>query len=474
MSIEERTIHFTGIGGAGMSGLAEIVHRLGHAVSGSDARLSPVTARLAALGISVVEGHAATNLPVGARALVITSAVRADNPELLEARRRGLPVLLRGELLAELMRTRRGVAIAGSHGKTTTSSILAAICLEAGLDPSVVIGGSVPAMGGANARLGGGNLLVCESDESDGSFLLLTPTHAAITNIDREHLEHYGTFEAVQDAFVAFANRISWEGALAVCVDDPNVVAALPRIRRRVIGYGCAEAAQLRVIDSITTASGISFRLEQDGRPLGAFAAPLLGRHNILNATAAIALALELGIDGETIRTALASFRGPGRRMERKGAEAGVTVIDDYGHHPSEIRATLQALRVAAAPGRLCVLFQPHRYTRTRALLDEFAGSFTEAAVVRVVDIYAASEDPIAGVSSEALVEKIRAAGHPDARYAGSLTSAAELAAAEALPGDTVLTLGAGSITQAGELVLGHLRSADRGAGHQRKETPVG
>jgi len=461
-----QTIHFTGIGGTGMSGLAEILHQLGVAVRGSDLHLSPVTERLIRLGIPVVEGHAAANLPAELDALVITSAVSQDNPELVEARRRGLPILLRGELLAELMRPRRGVAIAGSHGKTTTSTMVASICLAAGLDPTIVIGGSVPALAGANGRLGKDDFLVCESDESDGSFLWLMPRWAAITNVDHEHLDHYGNFEGVRQAFIAFANRVSWEGAVAVCIDDADAAGIIAAIRRRVITYGRAPEARMRVLNPRVATSGIAFELARDGRSLGAFHLPILGEHNILNATAAITLALEMGINVETARAALAVFRGPGRRMERRGAEAGVTVIDDYGHHPSEIRATLKALKPAAAPGRLYVIFQPHRYTRTRDLIDQFAVSFGDADVLRVVDLYAASEQPIEGVSTQGLVDRIRAAGHPDVRYAGSVADAAATAIQEARPGDTILTLGAGNVTQAGGLILRGL-----GKGRDRGET---
>jgi len=456
---KSRSMHFTGIGGAGMSGLAEIMHQLGLPVRGSDLRLTPVTERLEKLGIQVLEGHAAANLRPDLAVLVITSAVNENNPELVEARRRGLPVLLRGELLAELMRPRRGVAVAGSHGKTTTSTMLASICLAAGLDPTIVIGGSVPALDGANAKLGSSDLLVCESDESDGSFLWLMPRFAAITNIDREHLDHYGSYEGVLEAFVAFSNRVSWEGALAVCVDDAGVAGILPKIRRRRVTYGRSEQARMRILRPLASSSGISFELELEGRSLGAFVLPVLGEHNILNATAAITLALELEIDIETVRSALAVFRGPGRRMEFKGEAVGVRVIDDYGHHPSEIRATLKALRPAAALGRLYVIFQPHRYTRTLALLDEFATCFQDADVLRIVDLYAASEQPIEGVSAQSLVERIRAAGHADVQYSGSVADAAVAAVQELRPGDTLLTLGAGNITQAAGLILRGLRN---------------
>lgn len=453
-----REMYFTGIGGTGMSGLAEIMHQLGVSVRGSDLRLTPVTERLEKLGIQVLQGHAAANLRPDLNALVITSAVDQDNPELVEARRRGLPVLLRGELLAELMRPRRGVAIAGSHGKTTTSTMVASICLAAGLDPTVVIGGSVPALNGANGRLGSSDWLVCESDESDGSFVWLMPRFAAITNIDHEHLDHYGSYDGVREAFVSFSNRVSWEGALAVCIDDPGVASILPRIRRRVVTYGRSEAARMRILHPLATTSGISFELSLAGCGLGRFDVPVLGEHNILNATAAITLALELGLDVEIVRTALATFRGPGRRMEHKGEEAGVRVIDDYGHHPSEVRATLKALRPAAAPGRLYVIFQPHRYTRTLALIDEFATSFRDADVLRIVDLYAASEQPIEGVSAQSLAARIQAAGHPDVKYAGSVDAAAAEAVQEVRAGDTVLTLGAGNVTQAGGLILRGLR----------------
>ncbi len=458
MSDKGQAIHFTGIGGAGMSGLAEIMHQLGASVRGSDLRLTPVTERLTQLGIPVMQGHAALNLQPDLQVLVITSAVDAANPELVEAKRRGLPVLLRGELLAELMRPRRGVAVAGSHGKTTTSTMLATICLAAELDPTVVIGGSVPALDGANAKLGGGDLLVCESDESDGSFLWLMPRFAVITNVDHEHLDHYGSFEAVRQAFIAFSNRVSWKGAVVVCIDDAEACGILPQIRRRVVTYGHSAQAKMRIFGALAAKAGISFKLELDGRPLGEFKLPVLGEHNILNATAAVTLALELGIDVETIRSALATFKGPGRRMEHKGEVAGVSVIDDYGHHPSEILATLRALRPTVAPGRLYVIFQPHRYTRTRALMNEFATSFHDADIVRVVDLYAASEPPIEGISAQSLVARISAAGHPDAKYAGSVADAAAAAAKEVRSGDTILTLGAGSVTEAADLVLAALR----------------
>jgi len=448
MFFSPQPLHFTGIGGIGMSGLAEICHALGCAVTGSDAKLSPVTARLSGLGIRVTEGHAAENVPSEAAALIVTSAVKDDNPEVREARRRGLPVVKRGELLAELMRDRRGVAVGGSHGKTTTTSMIACAALHAGLDPTVFIGTLVPFLGGSNARLGG-EVFITECDESDGSFLDLAPVISVITNIDKEHLDHWGTFENARAAFLEFANRVSFQGVVVACIDDAHVREMLPRVRRRVITYGHAEDAMLRITESESGAAGSVFRLTDAGE----FRLNVLGTHNVLNAAAAVAVLRELGAGPDAIRAGLAEYRGTGRRMELKGQARGVTVIDDYGHHPTEVRATLEALRLTR-PKRLVVLFQPHRYTRTQSLLEEFATAFGTADVVRVLDIYAASEAPIAGVTAEALVEKVRAAGHPDCRHAGALDAGAQALSKELRAGDLVLTLGAGSVTQAGGMIL--------------------
>lgn len=452
MFLQDSALHFTGIGGIGMSGLASIYHGLGCAVSGSDVKLSAVTQRLEDLGIRVTEGHAASNVPAGASAVIVTSAAKADNPEILEARRRGLPVVLRGELLAELMRTRRGIAFGGSHGKTTSSSMAACVALEAALNPTVFIGTLVPFLGGSNARLGG-DLLITECDESDGSFLELSPLLSVITNIDHEHLDFYKTFDKVQDAFVRFANKVAWYGAAIICVDDPEVRALLPRMRRRLIRYGQSEDADLRIQDARSGAAGSTFRLVRGAEQLGEFHLNVLGTHNVLNATAVVAAMLELGVPLEKIRAGLAQYRGTGRRMEIKGSAAGVTVIDDYGHHPTEVRATLAALRLMQ-PQRLVVLFQPHRYTRTQLLMDQFAGAFRDADIVRVMEIYAASEPPLEGVTSSALVARIRAAGHADCAVAGGVEDLKQ----EVRAGDLVLTLGAGSITQMGPLLLDELR----------------
>ncbi len=451
MFSEDRALHFTGIGGIGMSGLAGLYRALGCRVTGSDARLSEATERLARLGIPVAEGHAAANLPAGASALIVTSAVKQDNPEVAEARRRGLPVVLRGELLAELMRGRRGVAFGGSHGKTTSSSMAACVALEAGLDPTVFIGTLVPFLGGSNARLGG-DLFITECDESDGSFLELAPLLSVITNIDREHLDFYKTFTAVQDAFVRFANKVAWYGAAIVCMDDPEVRSLLPRMRRRLIRYGHSADADLRIHSAQSGSGGSVFRLSRAGQELGEFQINVLGAHNVLNATAVVAVMLELEVPLQAIRAGLAQYRGTGRRMELKGTEAGVTVMDDYGHHPTEVRATLAALRLMR-PGRLVVLFQPHRFTRTQLLMDEFAAAFGDADVVRVMEIYAASETPLEGVTASALVERVRSTGHPDC----ALAEGAEQLRQQLRPGDLVLTLGAGSVTRMGPRLLEEL-----------------
>jgi UDP-N-acetylmuramate--alanine ligase len=457
MFYKPRHLHFTGIGGIGMSGLASICQGLGCTVSGSDLRPSPITERLERLRIRVDMGHSASNVPAEAAALVVTSAVGPSNPEVEEARRRGLPVVLRGELLAELMRGQLAVAIGGSHGKTTTTSMTAAIALAAGLDPTVFVGTLVPFLDAGNARVGAGNIFIAECDESDGSFLELSPAYAVITNIDREHLDHYGSFEAVQEAFLRFANKVSYEGAVIACLDDEFVRAILPRVRRRVLTYGRSEGATLRIVESGVGGEGSEFVLSRAGSRMGHFRLRALGEHNVLNAAAAAAVSLELGVSARHIRAGLESYEGAGRRMEWKGEARGIRVVDDYGHHPTEIRATLEALRLTS-PKRLFVLFQPHRFTRTAALMDEFSGAFKAADVVRVLEIYPASEEPIEGVTAQALVARIVAAGHPDCRFAGTLSEAVAGALPELRPGDLVVTLGAGSITQAGGMMMNALR----------------
>lgn len=456
MFFRPQHVHFTGIGGIGMSGIAEVLLNLGYEISGSDLKLGPSTERLVRLGATVYEGHDASNV-AGAKALVVTSAAAAGNPEIIEARRMGIPVIPRGEMLAELMRLKFGVAIAGSHGKTTTTSMSATILAEAGLDPTVVVGGRVSTMGGSNARVGHSDFLVCESDESDGSFLKLSPILAVVTNIDREHLDHYASIEQIRAAFRDFVNKVPFYGAAILCLDDENVQRILPEVTRRTITYGTSSQVDLAVVDPACGAAESTFRLRLRGDDLGQFRLRVPGFHNVLNATAAVAVALELDVAPERIREALATYSGVDRRFQVRGQASGVTVIDDYGHHPTEIRATLAAARLQES-GRILAIFQPHRYSRTQALAEEFARSFHHADAVYVMDIYAASEKPVEGVTSEALVAKMRSYGHRSAHYAGSMDNAIAMALAEARPGDRVITLGAGNVWQAGDRILERLK----------------
>ena len=439
-----------------MSGIAEVLLNLGYKISGSDLKLSATTDHLAQLGAKVYEGHSAENVG-GAKAVVVSSAVDAANPEVLEARRRGIPVIPRGELLAELMRLKYGIAIAGSHGKTTTTSMTAAILSGGGLDPTVVVGGKVAAMGGSNARIGRSDFLVVESDESDGSFLKLSPILAVITNIDREHLDHYSGIDEIREAFREFTNKVPFYGAAILCLDDENVQQMLPSINRRTITYGRSSQADLRITESTTGHFESRFRVQARGRDLGEFHLRLPGPHNVLNATAAIGVALELDVKLDAIREALAGFTGVERRFQMRGEARGITVIDDYGHHPTEIRATLTAARLCRF-NRIHAIFQPHRYTRTEALMDEFARSFHQADSVYVLDIYAASEKPIPGVSGELLAERMRDFGHRCAEYTGTIDQAIEAVLNNVREGDVVLTLGAGNVWQAGERLLERLR----------------
>jgi UDP-N-acetylmuramate--alanine ligase len=460
MFLRRQHLHFTGIGGIGMSGIAEVLLNLGYEISGSDLKLGPITDRLATLGARVVEGHAAANL-AGARALVVSSAVDERNPEVREARRLQIPVIPRGEMLAELMRLKFGIAVAGSHGKTTTTSMVAAILIHAGLDPTVVVGGRAALMGGSNARVGRSDFLVVESDESDRSFLKLAPILAVVTNIDREHVDCYSSIEDTRDAFIEFVNKVPFYGAAIVCLDDENVQRILPSVNRRTVTYGTIARADLTASQIVCGPAGSTFDLRLRGQALGAFHLPAPGLHNVLNATAAVAVALELEAAPETIREALAAFVSVDRRFQLRGRERGVTVIDDYGHHPTEVRATLAAARLGGYR-RVHVLFQPHRYTRTQQLMGEFARSFHQADSVLVLDIYAASEKPIEGVTSAALAERIRGPGHRSAEYAGGLERAVELVLNLAEDGDLVLTLGAGNVWQAGDLILERLRGDRR------------
>jgi UDP-N-acetylmuramate--alanine ligase len=463
MFFRPQHLHFTGIGGIGMSGIAEVLLNLGYQISGSDVRLSPITQRLESMGARIFEGHAPANV-AGARALVVSSAVEEHNPEIEEARRLQIPVIPRGELLAELMRLKYGIAVAGSHGKTTTTSMTATILNYAGLDPTVVVGGRVGTMGGSNARVGHSDFLVVEADESDGSFLKLAPIVAVVTNIDREHLDYYPSIEAIRAAFLEFVNKVPFYGAAIVCLDDVNVQAILPLIKRRTITYGSSAQADVEACEIACGPFASDFRLRCRAADLGLFHLPIPGRHNVLNATAAAMAAMELEVKPDVIREALATFQGVERRFQTRGIAAGVTVIDDYGHHPTEIRATLDAARLCGFR-RIHVLFQPHRYTRTFHLMEEFAGAFHQSDSLFVMDIYAASEKPIEGVTAAALVERIRHSGHRGVEYVGAIDRGVDALARVAREGDAVLTLGAGNVWQAGERLLEKLK-------HKAAEAP--
>jgi UDP-N-acetylmuramate--alanine ligase len=461
MFAPSQRVHFIGIGGIGMSGIAEILLTMGYAVSGSDLRASSVTERLAGLGATIYLGHAAGNA-AASDVVVTSSAVAKNNPEVVEARARKIPVIQRAEMLAELMRLKYGIAIAGMHGKTTTTSMVAAVLAGGELDPTVVVGGRVDAMG-SNARLGKSQYLVAEADESDRSFLKLSPILAVVTNLDREHMESYADMADVEDCFVEFMDEVPFYGAVTACVDDERLRAILPRVTPRVYTYGLSADADFR-LRMLPGADGCHARFEVNARGLvlGPFELHVPGRHNVLNATAAVAIGVQLGLAPEKIAAGLATFRGVDRRFQVRGVERGVTVVDDYGHHPTEIRATLQAARECGY-GRVLVLFQPHRYTRTRDLMEDFAGAFGDADAVQVLDIYAASEQPIEGITGEALAEAIQKKNGGRVTYASSMAEAVERLAADARPGEMILTLGAGSVSQAGPMLLEALRSCADG-----------
>jgi UDP-N-acetylmuramate--alanine ligase len=449
MFAKAQRVHFIGIGGIGMSGIAEILLNLGYPVSGSDLKRSTVTERLSALGATIFEGHEAANV-VGASVVVVSSAVNESNPEVMEARSSKVPVIQRAEMLAELMRLKYCIAVAWMHGKTTTTSMIAAILAGGGLDPTIVVGGRIDAMG-SNARLGKSQYLVAEADESDRSFLKLSPILGVVTNLDREHMDCYQDMADVETAFVSFMDRVPFYGAITACVDDALLAAVLPRVRRRVYTYGFTPDANF-VCRLLPTGEGARSRFEvvAAGRVLGAFALHVPGRHNVLNATAAVAIGTQLEIAPAAIATALAEFRGVDRRFQLKGMARGVTVVDDYGHHPTEIRATLAAARDCGYK-HVHVIFQPHRYTRTRDLMEEFAGAFDDADSVEMLDIYAASEEPIAGIDAEALTRKI---DRPQVHYAGEMAEAVAAVTGRAQDGDLIMTLGAGSVSQIGPQVL--------------------
>jgi UDP-N-acetylmuramate--alanine ligase len=464
-------IHFVGIGGIGMSGIAEVLLNLGYQISGSDLKDSAITQRLAVLGACIFEGHAAANI-AGADVVVTSSAISVDNPEVAEARRLHVPVIQRAEMLAELMRLKYGIAIAGTHGKTTTTSMVAAVLAAGGLDPTVVVGGRVDAMG-SNARLGKSQYLVAEADESDRSFLKLSPILSVVTNIDREHMDCYRDMRDVRRTFLEFMERVPFYGVVVGCNDDAVLRRLLAHVHRRVTTYGTSQGSDFLIrmgaspVGSSLAGSSLAgergplarFQVTYREKDLGEFTLHVPGVHNVLNATAAIAVGTALDIPADQIRSALDGFRGVDRRFQLKGKAAGVSVIDDYGHHPTEIRATLAAARQCGFR-RVHVIFQPHRFTRTRDLMDEFATAFADADTLCLLDIYPASEKPIAGITAEALAGRIGGAGKLGVAYASSFSDAVATVASLAQPGDLVLTLGAGSVSQLGAMILETLERA--------------
>jgi len=457
-----RGIHFVGIGGIGMSGIAEVLHNLGYTVTGSDLKESETTARLRDAGIPVFIGHKAENVD-DAHVLVISSAVSMDNPEVTEAQGRSIPVIPRAEMLAELARLKYGVLVAGAHGKTTTTSLVSTILAHGRFDPTVVIGGRLKATG-SNARLGQGDFLVAEADESDGSFLKLSPTIAVVTNIDREHMDFFKTMDALKDAFLSFINKVPFYGASVICLENEHIRDLLPSVHRRYITYGLSPEAQLYAEHIRKGFMSVTFDVVYKGMMIGTFDIPVPGIHNVLNSLAAIGVALILKVDPTVIRDALSGFSGIQRRLEFKGEADGVRIYDDYGHHPSEIRATLRAIKEGheaggQRAGRLVVLFQPHRYTRTRDLMKEFAVSFTDADMLIVLDIYPAGEHPIEGAHSSILAEKIREEGYGNVIYMEDREKATDHIIEQVRKGDVVLTLGAGNVWKSGEEILNTLQS---------------
>jgi UDP-N-acetylmuramate--alanine ligase len=440
-------IHLVGIGGIGMSGIAEVLLTLGYSVSGSDTKPSTTTERLQDLGATIFEGHKASNVE-GAHVVVISSAIKSENPEVVEAHKRKIPVIPRAEMLAELMRLKYGIAVAGAHGKTTTTSMVASVLTAAHLDPTFVVGGKLN-QAGTTARLGKGEYFVVEADESDRSFLYYAPVVAVVTTIDREHLDQYSSLEEIQSVFVEFVNRVPFYGAAILCLDEPNVQAIIPSVKRPIITYGTSTQADLVISDVSMEGLGSEFRLTYKGEDLGMF--NLIhppGIHNVRNAAAAAAVALYLNVPSDLIREGLAKFTGVGRRFDIKGVVADVTVIDDYGHHPAEIRATLEAAR-GCKFNRLLVLFQPHRYTRTQHLWDDFCRAFNQADILVLTDIYAASESPILGITSEALAAAFREAGHKNVHYFRTMQDGIEFLLKNARAGDAILTIGAGNVSRA-------------------------
>jgi UDP-N-acetylmuramate--alanine ligase len=455
-----RKIHFVGIGGIGMSGIAEVLLNLGYQVSGSDLRESEITRRLGELGGEISYGHRRENIK-DVDVVVTSTAVKADNPEVLEAHRLLIPVIPRAEMLAELMRMKYGVAVAGTHGKTTTTSMVATVLSHGGIDPTAVIGGRLDSLG-SNAKLGQGKFLVAEADESDGSFLHLSPTIAVVTNIDADHLDFYRDLEQIKETFVDFINKVPFYGLAVLCLDDPNIQALIPRVKKRFVTYGLASQADFNATDIEHREERTSFTVHRRGEPLGSLSIRMPGRHNVLNALATVAVAMELGIPFPAIAEGFRDFGGVNRRFQVRHDAGGIMVVDDYGHHPAEIRATLAAAR-AGWDRRVVAVFQPHRYTRTRALFDEFVTAFYQADHLVVMDIYPAGEEPIPGVDARGLAEGIAGHGHKGTHYLPDREAALAHLLGEVKEGDIVITLGAGNIWQVGEELARRLREKNPG-----------
>lgn len=446
-----RQIHFVGIGGSGMSGIAEVLVNLGYHVSGSDLHASDATRRLKRLRAKIFRGHRADHV-AAADVVVVSSAIPSENPEIVEARRRKIPVIPRAEMLAEIMRMKYGVAVAGAHGKTSTTAMIAAVLTAGGLDPTVVIGGRVKSLR-SGAKLGGGEFMVAEADESDGSFLKMKPTIAVVTNIDREHLDHYKDLGEIQDTFVQFLSRVPFYGAAVVCLDEPNLRAILPRVDRKIVTYGLSSDADLVATEVVFDGFASSYVARWRGEKLGSIRLPVPGRHSVYNSLAAVAAGLELDVSFGKIAKSLARFQAVDRRFQRKGEAFGTTVIDDYGHHPTEIQATLAAAREGFG-ARTVVAFQPHRYSRTRALLEEFGRAFVQADRVIVTAVYAAGEAPLPDIDGPAVADALVRHGHPAVSYEPRLDRVPLRLKELVLPGDLVITLGAGDIWKAGEAFL--------------------
>lgn len=451
-------VHFVGIGGIGMSGIAEVLLNLGFKVSGSDARASETVRRIERLGGTVYIGHHPNNLN-DANVVVVSSAIKKDNPEVVEAHRRLIPVIPRAEMLAELMRLKKGIAIAGTHGKTTTTSMISTILSAAGIDPTVVIGGKLNSLG-SNAKLGQGEYMVAEADESDGSFLCLSPIVSIVTNIDPEHLDHYGTMEAMLKAYLDFINKVPFYGLSVLCMDNTNIQRLLPKVKKRFVTFGLTPQADFQATDIEFNAMNTKFLVKYKGKDLGRLEIGMPGMHNVYNALASVGAATELDTPFQTTCEALKGFNGIHRRFQVKGESCGIMVVDDYGHHPTEIRATLKAAK-DGWDRRLVVIFQPHRYTRTRDLFEEFVTSFNEADVLVLSDIYPAGESPLEGITGEVLFEEIEKHGHRDVSYVPEIANIPACLFEKVKRGDIVITLGAGNIWEVADNFLDALRESN-------------